>query len=271
VATVTDSSENTAQGQQGIKAIDRVIDGYPGDYTKEWATQGQLAGAWIQLSWSSPVQVSEVVLWDRPNLSDNVLAGTLQFSDGTSISVGQLSNDGSSGYAVTFATKTITWVKFTVTNAVGYNIGLSEFQVIAAGTDVALTAGVTDSSENAAQGQEGVKAIDGVIDGYPGDYTKEWATLGQLAGAWIQLNWSSPMKVSEIILYDRPNLSDNVQAGTLLFSDGTSLSIGQLSNDATSGYAVNFTLKTITWVKFTVTNAVGYNIGLSELQIIAGP
>ena len=92
---------------------------------------GQLAGAWIQLSWSSPVQVSEVVLYDRPNLSDNVLTGTLQFSDGTSLPVGKLPNDASSGFAVSFATKTITWVKFVVTNAVGYNIGLAEFQVIA--------------------------------------------------------------------------------------------------------------------------------------------
>ena len=95
--------------------------------------------------------------------------------------------------------------------------------------------------------------------------------MGQLAGAWIQLNWSSPVKVSEVILYDRPNLSDNVQAGTLLFSDGTSLPVGQLPNDASSGYTVSFAEKTITWVKFTVTKAVGYNIGLSEFQVIAGP
>ena len=96
--------------------------------------------------------------------------------------------------------------------------------------------------------------------------------MGQLAGAWIQLNWSSPVKVSEVILYDRPNLSDNVQAGTLLFSDGTSLPVGQLPNDASSaGYTVSFAEKTITWVKFTVTSAIGYNIGLSEFEVIAGP
>jgi LmbE family N-acetylglucosaminyl deacetylase len=271
LATVTASSENAAQGQQGIKAIDGIIDGYPGDYTKEWATLGQLAGAWIQLSWSSPVQVNEIVLYDRPNLSDNVLAGTLTFSDGTSLPVGQLQNDASSGYAATFAAKTITWVKFTVTNAVGYNIGLAEFQVIGTGSDIALGATVMDSSENASTGQLGIKAIDGVVDGYPGDFTKEWATLGQLAGAWIQLNWSSPVQVNEVILYDRPNLPDNVQSGALLFSDGTSYPVQQLANDASSGYAITFPTKTVSWVKFTVTNAVGFNIGLAEFQVIAGP
>ena len=94
---------------------------------------GQLAGAWIQLKWSSPVSVSKVILYDRPNLTDNVKSGTLLFSDGTSLSVGQLPNDAKTGYTVTFATKTISWVKFTVGSAVGQNIGLAEFQVIAAG------------------------------------------------------------------------------------------------------------------------------------------
>ena len=134
-----------------------------------------------------------------------------------------------------------------------------------------MTATVADSSENAAQGQQGTKAIDGIIDGYPGDYTREWATLGQLAGAWIQLNWGSPVKVTKVILYDRPNLSDNVRAGTLLFSDGTTLPVGQLPNDASSGYTVTFAEKTTTWVKFTVTSAAGFNIGLSEFEVIAGP
>ena len=126
-AAVTVSSQNTGTGQLGSKAVDGVITGYPGTYTYEWATNGQLAGAWIQLTWSSPVQLSQVVLYDRPNLSDNIQAGTLQFSDGSSIIVGTLPNNGQ-GYPVTFATKTVAWVKFTVTQAVGNNIGLAEFQ-----------------------------------------------------------------------------------------------------------------------------------------------
>src|SRR5439155_975177 len=220
------------------------------------------------------VQVSQYVLWDRPNLTDKVRAGTLTFSDGSTLYVGQLPDNASSGYSVSFATKSITSVKFTVTQAVGANIGLSEFQVFgsggggggvsasgvslnpttvtggntsqgtvtlsgpaptngavvalsssntaaatvpasvtvtanttsanftvttptvsastsstisasyggsspsavlsvlpsSSGGDIALTATVTDSSENAAHGQQGYKAIDGVIDGYPGDY-----------------------------------------------------------------------------------------------------
>src|SRR5207237_3324921 len=130
------------------------------------------------------------------------------------------------------ASKRVSWVQFTVTSAATSNIALADFQVFAAGSDLAPRASVSQSSQNVSAGQQGIKAIDGVIDGYPGDSTREWATLGQLAGAWIQLKWSSPVSVSKVILYDRPNLTDNVKSGTLLFSDGTSLSVGQLPNDA---------------------------------------
>ena len=51
---------------------------------------------------------------------------------------------------------------------------------VTAQADIAFSATVTDSSENASTGQLGIKAIDGVIDGYPGDFTKEWATMGSL-------------------------------------------------------------------------------------------
>ena len=127
-ATVTVSTEAVGYDQLGIKAIDGVRDGSPGDYTKEWATVAQLAGAWIQLQWASPVTVSRIALYDRPNLTDNVLAGTLTFSDGSSLAVGQLPNDGSAS-SISFPGRTITWVRFLVTNASGDNIGLSEFEV----------------------------------------------------------------------------------------------------------------------------------------------
>ena len=134
-ANVTVSSQNTATGQLGIKAFDGSIDGSPGDPTKEWATLGQLAGAWIQLTWSGPGTISKLILNDRPNLQDNVLSGTLSFSDGSSVPVGPLPNDGT-GLLVTFPPKTGTWVRFSVTSAVGSNIGLAEFQVFATSTAV---------------------------------------------------------------------------------------------------------------------------------------
>jgi LmbE family N-acetylglucosaminyl deacetylase len=464
IATVSVSTENSVGGQGGIKAIDGVIDGIPNDGTKEWVTLNELAGAWIQLSWSAPVTVAQVNLYDRPSLNDNILSGTLLFSNGSSIAVGALPPDGTV-LPVTFSPRTVTWVRFSVGSAEGTAIGLSEIQVLgqpatstanvppnflagpnptpdtinasqtssvavaandlngdavqsqwavdgggtmqnsgatavfsppavaaptvftiaaqlldgrggsttnytfvtvnpavdslvvnptllaagdsatgtvsvanaapAGGTliplsssntaaatvpasvtipagqaaasftvatsltltapatvtitatingtahtatitinpslapgNLARSATVSVSSENAGTGQLGIKAIDGVIDGYPGDYTKEWATLGQLAGAWIQLNWPTALTVQEVKLYDRPNLTDNVLAGTLVFSDGSRVSVGQLPNDGT-GLAVSFPVRSVTWIRFNVDQAVGSNIGLAEFEVYA--
>jgi hypothetical protein len=108
-----------------------VIDGSSHDATKEWVTQGQLAGAWIRLAWPAQVRVAQVNLWDRPDDTENVLGGTLTFSDGSSVAVGALHPDGNV-VAVTFAPKLITWVRFTVDAAQGTATGLSELEVLGA-------------------------------------------------------------------------------------------------------------------------------------------
>ena len=54
--------------------------------------------------------------------------------------------------------------------------------------NIAPLAAVTASSETPPS--LAIKAVDGVIDGYPGDESREWATLGEGVGAWIQLDWT---------------------------------------------------------------------------------
>lgn len=372
-ATVTASSQNSADGQLASKVIDGVADGYPGDYTREWAAAGEGVGAWVELHWNTPVSIDRIVLFDRPNGNDQVVSGTLTFSDGTSVPVSALNNDGSASQIV-FSARTVTGVRLTVTG-VGdntHNVGLAEFQVFGVGTssaggstnqapvanaglaqtvakgslvqlngsasidpegalltytwrqvagpavtlssvsevqplfvapnvtanttltfelvvndgqaqsapsntnvvvtsgaaaiNIAPQASVSVSSENAADSQLGIKAVDGVISGYPGDYTREWATQGQQAGAWIELRWSQPMIVERVVLYDRPNGNDHIVAGTLTFSDGTTAPITALNND---GSATQFNVgpKTVTSIRFSVTGADGYNIGLSEFEV----
>jgi hypothetical protein len=129
--------------------------------------------------------------------------------------------------------------------------------------NVARNATATASSENTTTTQTATKAIDGAVNGYPNDHTREWATVRQLVGAWIRLTWSSPQAISQIVLYDRINTSDRITGGTLVFSDGTSLPVGPLPNDG-SAYILGFPSKTVTWVRLDVTGATGVNIGLAE-------
>ena len=119
LAAVTASSENTSTQQTADNAVDGMATGYPEDYTKEWATLNQGAGAWLKLTWSKVYVVDKVVLFDRPNASDQILSGaTLSFSDGSSVPVGPLDNAGA-GVEVSFAAKPITGMTLTVNTVSG--------------------------------------------------------------------------------------------------------------------------------------------------------
>jgi hypothetical protein len=126
---------------------------------------------------------------------------------------------------------------------------------------------VTASSQNVSTGQVAVKAVDGSTSGYPGDYTHEWATVGQGAGAWLNLAWSTPQTLTSITLYDRPNLNDQITGGTITFSDGSTLTVGVLPNDG-SPYTLTFPARTVTNLLLTITSvsATTKNIGLAEIQ-----
>jgi lysophospholipase L1-like esterase len=138
--------------------------------------------------------------------------------------------------------------------------------------NVAGSSTVTASSQNTTTDQLATKAVDGVVDSYPGDSTREWATVAGQAGSWIRLDWASAYTVDHVTLYDRPNLNDQVLSGTLLFSDGTSMPVGALPNNG-AALTVSFVPRTVTWVKFTINtvSSTTQNIGLAEIQIFATP
>jgi hypothetical protein len=155
-----------------------------------------------------------------------------------------------------------------------YNVGLSELEIIAIpyigtiDTNIASLSTVTASSQNTSTSQQAIKAIDGIIDGYPNNYQAEWATTGQGVGAWIKLDWSSTYDISRVVLYDRPNLNDQITSATLTFSDGTTKSVGMLDN---GGAATTIDTGSIITDSMLVTvntvSGVTYNVGLSELEV----
>lgn len=269
-ASVTASSQNAVTGQSAVKAVDGVVAGYPGGPTNEWATVGGGVGSWLQLGWSSPSTLESVALYDRPNSDDQVMAGTLVFSDGSTVAVGALPNDGTA-LLVQFAPRRVTSLRFRVdgVSPTTRNIGLAELQAFT--TNVAPLATVTASSQNAATGQTAQKVTDGYALGYPTASTREWATTGGLGGSWVDLQWAVPVGVSRVVLYDRPNPDDQVTAGVLRFSDGSTVPVGALPN-AGGQLVVTFPARTVTGVRFEITgvSATTHNIGLAELQVETG-
>lgn len=69
--------------------------------------------------------------YDRVSQVEHTAGGTLHFSDGTAVSVTEIPNDGSAR-SVTFAPKTVKWLRFEATDGNGKNIGLSEIEVFPA-------------------------------------------------------------------------------------------------------------------------------------------
>ncbi len=137
-----------------------------------------------------------------------------------------------------------------------------------ASTDLALSASATASSQNVSTGQTAAKAIDGVVGGYPGDHTVEWATVGGGVGSWLKLTWTSAQTFDTIVLYDRPNSSDQITGGNIQFSDGSSIAVGALPNDG-SAYTLSFAAKTATSLQLNITSvsASTVNVGLAEIQV----
>ena len=306
-AAITGSSARDGSGAG--KVADGVADGYPRDSSREWVTTGERDGAWISMTWRAPVTIGKIVLHDRPNTADQLLAATIEFSDGSKIGVGPLPNDGRSA-EYTFPVRTVKSLRLTVgeVSRATENVGLAEIQVFeTAGSNVpsvvdttptkvvpstagapakprtapataptppgniAPSATVSASSERP-PAQSARKAVDNLTGGYPAEPDREWSTAGESRGAWIELRWSTAHVVSRVRLHDRPNSDDQVLTGTLTFSSGPPVPVGALSNDG-AAVDVEFPPRTVRWVRFTInsTSPTTANVGLAELLVFESP
>ena len=81
----------------------------------------------------------------------------------------------------------------------------------------------------------------------------------------------APRAIDTILLYDRPNTTDHVTAGTITFDDGTSIDVGEIPNDGFQPVELNFTPKTIRSLRFTITSvsATTQNAGIAEIAVYA--
>jgi len=83
---------------------------------------------WIQLDWESSRNIDKVILFDRPTEASHIAGGILHLSDGSSIDVLQIPNDGSPK-VVSFPAKRVEWIRFEVTDGDGVGLGFSEIEV----------------------------------------------------------------------------------------------------------------------------------------------
>ncbi|MEI7956190.1 MAG: hypothetical protein WCJ66_13565 [Verrucomicrobiota bacterium] len=110
---------------------------------------------------------------------------------------------------------------------------------------------------------------DGVVDGYPGDTHREWCSNGERDTATVRLTWPEEQSIDRICLFDRRNDLDQIRSGMLFFSDGTSIKVGELPDDARKGLEIKFQAKRVKWLIFAVNEVKpsSQNIGLAEISV----
>ena len=135
------------------------------------------------------------------------------------------------------------------------------------GRNIASNAQVSASSEDHAAGRSAARAVDGTVVG-PG--AGEWTTRAGRDGSWINLQWTEQQYVNRIVLYDRPAITDQVTAGILSFSDGSTLNVPALANEG-AATIITFPPRSITSLRFDITavSAATRNAGLAEIQAYA--
>ncbi|HCC70216.1 MAG TPA: glycoside hydrolase, partial [Bacteroidales bacterium] len=100
----------------------------------------------------------------------------------------------------------------------------------------------------------------------------EWASdskqnpWGGINYPWIRLDWDQKHLIDKIVFYDRSSLDTHLGGGTLQFSDGSELSVNLIPNDGRAR-VIEFPAKEIDWFRFVVTDGMGDNIGLSEIEV----
>jgi hypothetical protein len=134
-------------------------------------------------------------------------------------------------------------------------------------SNIARHARVNVSSTHPDYSADGV--VDGAVDGFPNNPAREWCTQGESATAMLRLTWGQDETIDRIWLFDRPNNLDQVTAGLLVFSDGSTIKTGELPDDARRGLEVRFKPKTVRWLIFAVHGVKprSPNIGLAEIAV----
>ncbi len=112
---------------------------------------------------------------------------------------------------------------------------------------------------------------DGSAAGFPDSPETEWAGLDEAETAFVRLTWDAPETIDRIWLFDRPNDLDQITAGMLIFSDGTTIAVPTLPDGPGEGLEIAFSPREAWWVAFAITGVKPGtpNVGLAEMAVFA--
>ena len=251
-ATITVSSEYNASYLKANAADDNLL--------TQWASASEAANAWIQFNWASPVTIYEIELWPRP--ADNWGHPRFTFSD-SSYSDGAANCLANSDVVYVLPhpiTTTSLRISVAPDSSASLNTGFKEVEIRDSYTTPPSTdltkPDHLDVSSTYSLTFPRWKAIDGIT-------TDGWASLGDVANAWIQWTWLQSVRIDSIQLYDRP--TDRWGTPRFTFADSSTQDGGvAISNLGYTTYTMS-TPVTTTSVKITVlSGGSGNNRGIAE-------
>lgn len=131
----TDTLTSDAFGSNGCLAL-----------LLQWAS-GTGVGTTLTLTWSSAVKISQIVLYDRPNLSDQITGSKITFGNGQWVEIGALVNDGSATYvnlSTPVTTSSLVFTVLSISSSTG-SAGLAEIEVYAPGSSYVSKEGLASA------------------------------------------------------------------------------------------------------------------------------
>lgn len=131
LGTATASSFRSSSPPKGVN--DDIVGGLDflglGRASEEWSTGNRAVPAWVQLNFTSDYLVKTVYLFSPVNINNQVLDGSISFSDGSTVQFDSISN---SGTAISLgAGKTIHGMRVTITQVgfIASAVGLAEIKM----------------------------------------------------------------------------------------------------------------------------------------------
>lgn len=127
----------------------------------------------------------------------------------------------------------------------------------------ASSSGIDNEAGQASFATDGIIGLEGQGAWVSNSHRTTW---GEISYPWIKLEWDAPHWIDRIVLYDLPESSRHTAAGTLEFSDGSTIEVDCIPNNG-QGKEIRFNERRAEWIKFIVKDGDGDRLGLSEIEI----
>lgn len=147
----------------------------------------------------------------------------------------------------------------------GLTVGGAAIPVPARAVDNRAGLGPSATVTTSASGTSPNRLTDGVPTPSEEGVGASW-TAPARAGQWVQLNWSSPQRVTSVQVYGAVAPAA-VRAASITLSDGSAYEVGDLISDSSAPTTIAFPARPVTWVRYTVTGVKGSgDLGIAEMR-----